>query len=188
MKRVVSAFVIAGTFWGHAFADPMEDALYIVDTTVNSEQLEIVYAGLGDLMLASLENELAKEGLTITKDAGGVYVKMLTSHMTDAVVEAMREPLAEAYVVNLSPEALAAYRGFLETEAGQEVARNQNTLVKEATKIGENLAVPVATMAVQATKEDMKLGNWPQDTLRTTQNELLTLMNLPPISPAPPER
>ena len=187
--RTAIAAILAGTaLTGFAHADPMEDALVIVDNTIDANQYAKAFEGLGDLMLGTLQNELSKEGKKISRSAGQVYVKMLTSHMTDALVDQMREPLAEAYVANVSPETLAAYRAFLETEEGQEIVLTRSIILDESLKIGEDIAGVVAAPAVAAAQADMESGNWPEGTLKTTQSELRDLFLLPEVSDEPPER
>jgi len=188
MRSVVSALVTGICLCSAASAEPIDDARAIVNMTIDESQFQIMFDSIGDLMLGTLQNELAKEGETLSDDAGRVYVAMLTGHMVNGLSGKMQEPLAEAYVLNLSPETLTAYRAFLETEAGQEVAATQGIIMQESTKIGEQLAAPVATEAVMAAQADMENGNWPKGTLKSTQKELMDLMGLPPVSEDPPAR
>jgi hypothetical protein len=187
MKSVFA--MIAGVcLCGAAFAEPIDDARAIVGITVNEAQFVAVFDGLGDLMLASLQNEFSKQGKTISDDAGRVYVEMLSDNMVEGLTEKMREPLAQAYAANISADALSAYRAFLETEEGLEVAGILPVLVQEGQKIGEQLAPAVAADATRRTLADMEAGTWPDGTLKTTRNELLAMFGAPPISEDPPER
>jgi hypothetical protein len=42
--------------------------------------------------------------------------------------------------------------------------------------------------SVMAALDDMKAGNWPEGTLKSTQKELLDLLDLPTVSEDPPAR
>ncbi len=188
MRSVMATIVASACMCGAAHAEPIDDARAIVELTVDESQFELIFDAMGDLMLSALQNELANSGKAISEDAAKVYVALLTKHMASGLSGKMQEPLAEAYALNLSPDTLAAYRAFLETDAGREVAATQSLILQESTKIGEELAPPVATDAIIATMEDMKAGNWPEGTLKTTQKELWDLLELPPISEEPPAR
>ena len=187
-RQLLTGMTLGLCFSSMAFAEPIDDALVIVDNTIDAEQYARAFEGMGELMLGMLQNELSKEGKTISRDAGLVYVGMMTSHMTDALVAQMREPLAKAYVANLTPETLAAYRAFLETDAGREVAATKALIMRESIKIGEDIAVAVATPAVAAAQADIEADNWPAGTLKTTQVELRELFGFPPVSDDPPAR
>ena len=186
--KPVFALIAGACLCGSAIADPIDDARAITSITVNEAQFVAVFDGLGDLMLDSLQNELAKKGQSISDDAGRVYMKMLTGNMVEGLTEKIREPLAQAYAANLTPEALSAYRAFLETEEGLEVAEMLPVLVLESQKIGEQLAPSVAADATRRTLADMDAGIWPDGTLKTTRNELLAMVGKPPVSDDPPER
>jgi Uncharacterized protein conserved in bacteria (DUF2059) len=188
MKHHLPAIVLILLFGAPAVADPMEDAYYIVEQTATRDQYEGAFAGMADLMLGNLQNEVAKNGETISDDAADVAIQLLTAHMTDALLEGMREPLAKAYVYNLSPDALEAYRAFLETPEGQEVSMASGALMRESLKIGEQLGARIAGPAVAAMQDDMRNENWPAGTLKSTQFELRALFGLPPVSEMPPER
>jgi hypothetical protein len=188
MKSILAVLAAALVFCPAALGEPIDDARAIVDLTTDDAKYEVMFDALGDLMLGSLQNELTKSGKIISDNAAQVYVKMLTSHMSQGLTESMREPLAEAYVANLSSEALAGYRVFLESEAGQEVTATQGLMIQESTKIGQDVAVPIAVAATKASLADMEAGKWPDGTLKTTQNELLSLLELSPVSEEPPER
>ena len=183
MKRLLPAIVLILLFGAPVAADPMEDAYYIVEQTATRDQYEGAFAAMADLMLGNLQNELAKNGETISDDAADVAIQMLTAHMTDALLEGMREPIAKAYVYNLSPDALEAYRAFLETPEGQEISMASAAIMRESLKICEQVGPAVAAM-----QDDMRNENWPAGTLKSTQFELRALFDLPPVSEMPPER
>ncbi|HBN92896.1 MAG TPA: hypothetical protein DD397_10060, partial [Hyphomonas sp.] len=83
MKRLLPAIVLILLFGAPVAADPMEDAYYIVEQTATRDQYEGAFAAMADLMLGNLQNELAKNGETISDDAADVAIQMLTAHMTD---------------------------------------------------------------------------------------------------------
>lgn len=165
----------------------MEDALYIVDHTISRAEYEAAFVGMADLMVGNLQNEFAKGGDSISNTASETVVVMMTRHMTDALLAGMREPLAEAYVYNVSPESLAAYRAFLETPEGQEISSTNGVIALESVKIGEELAESIAIPAVTAMIEDMRDGNYPAGTLKSTQRELERLFLEEEGADTPPE-
>ncbi|KCZ94334.1 hypothetical protein HJO_03130 [Hyphomonas johnsonii MHS-2] len=171
-----------------AFAEPIDDARVIVDKTVTRDQFSAAFTSIAGLMLGNMQNEVAKSGKSLSDDAAAVVVEMLTTQMVDAILERMREPLAKAYVLNLSPEAIAAYRAFLETEAGGEVAAATPQIMLESSKIGEEIGGEIAGEAVRAMVAEMEAGNWPSGTLKSTQAELRDLYVLPEVAEMPAER
>lgn len=170
-----------------AQADPMEDALYIVDHTISRTEYEAAFAGMADLMVGNLQNEFAKGGDSISNAASETAVIMMSAQMADALLDGMRRPLAEAYVYNVSPEALAGYRAFLETPAGQEISASNGVIALESVKIGNELAESIAIPAVNAMIEDMRDGNYPAGTLKSTQRELERLFLEQDPADTPPE-
>ncbi len=188
MKSLLSTLVIALVAGLPVMADPMDDALYIVDQTLTQDHLEGGFAAVADLMVGNLQNEVAKGGDTISDDAARVVSQMLSQHMIESMMEAMREPLAKAYVYNLSPESLEAYRAFIETPAGQEVIGTSGALLLESYKIGEQVGGQVAGPAVAAMQADIRADRWPEGTLKSTRAELRELFDQPPVSDMPPER
>lgn len=188
MRHLLStiALVCLAGFPGHA--DPMDDALYVVDQTVTRDQFETAFASMSELMVGSFQNEFSKEGKTVSTDAARVLSQLLSSNMVDGLISEMREPLAAAYVENMSAHALADLRAFLETDSGQEFAASTNAIMRESVKIGEELAVTVVGPAVEAMQNDIRNERWPEGTLKSTQAELRELYGLPPVSDMPPER
>tara|TARA_R110001606_G_scaffold364453_2_gene518985 strand:- start:44 stop:610 length:567 start_codon:yes stop_codon:yes gene_type:complete len=169
-------------------AEPIDDARIIVEKTVTRDQFDAAFVAMADLLLGSMQNESAKSGKPLSDDAAQVVVQMLTERMVDGMLEQMREPLAQAYMLNLSPEAISAYRRFLETDEGSEVAAITPTIMLESMKIGQEIGKNIATDAVNAMIADIEADNWPSGTLKSTQAELRSLYSLPSAAEMPPER
>lgn len=188
MKYVLAALAITSGLALPASPEPMDDALYIVDAIYTRDQYKIGIDGMADILIGSFENDLQKEGLSISPDAAAVFLQMMSDNMLDMLVEGTRQPLADAYVLNLSPETLSAYRAFLETEEGQEVSANLGALTRESLRVGEMVGAEIAEPAVAGVLANMEDGEWPVGTLKSTQFELRKLFDLPPVSEMPPER
>ena len=181
MKSSVFAVIagIACMLVPMAVADPVRDAEYIVDKTNTQDMYDAAFEGMADLMLGNMQNELAKSGLSISDAGGATLVEMMVREMSGRMVEEMRVPLVDVYVDQLSPEALRAYKNFLQTEHGAELVAATPVIMAESTRMGETISEGLATEAVTLMLADMESGNWPPDTTETVKNELRTLFALP---------
>ena len=161
-----------------AAADPVRDAEYIVDKTMTTEQFDIAFAAMADLMLSSIQNELAKQGLSISDEGGKIVVEMMVGEMSARMVEEMRVPLVDVYVNELSPEALRAYKAFLQTEHGREVVAATPNLLAETNRVSELVGGGIATEAVELMLGDMQADNWPVGTPDRLKSELRSLFGV----------
>lgn len=167
----VMAMFLASAVQG-AVADPKTDAQAIVEATVSEEMMAATFAAMSELVASNLQNEAGKAGKPLSDDAAKAAGDIMVAKMLPYLVEGMRAEMAGAYLYSMSPEALAGFRAFLETPAGVEWANAQAELIRESTKIGKQLAEPVASKAVKDMVEDIKSGKWPVGTLASTKAEL----------------
>lgn len=160
---------------GHAAADPEEDAAIIVDALVSEDLYVAVFEALADLMGGNIRNEFSKAGEEVSDDAIETVVSMMTEDMSSMMATDMRQGMIDVYVEMFSSETLAAYRTFLETDAGREVAALTPELTREGQKLGEGIGADIGVRAANRMQERIKAGQFPEGTLRTTQSELRAL-------------
>ena len=70
---------------------------------------------------------------------------------------------------------MAAYRAFLETDEGREIAAQIPTMTDEGAAIGEQIGVQIGQSAMVTVLADVGADNWPEGTPTTVQRELKTL-------------
>ena len=171
---VLSAFAAVSHF---AFADPIEDARAIVELTETKELYLVAMEALGELMAGNIQNEVRKNGEEMSDAAAQFAAEFVSDIMAEEMTRRVKEPTVLAYVDNFSPEALAAYRQFLETEEGLEVASKIPLMVKEGSVIGEAIGEEVATIAVEKMIVDISEEKWPEGTSSTLKRELRELFS-----------
>ena len=171
-SKLVLAFSILA---GSAQADPYEDARRIVELTVTEELFATMMSTMGSLRAGNIQNEFTKIDKEMSDTAADTLAFMISNEMTKEMVQAMIEPMSEAYVANHSPQALAAYRAFLETPEGQEILALSPAMVSEGAIIGEKVGETVATSGGQRVMLSIQEGIWPPGTPKTVQRELKKL-------------
>lgn len=176
MRAVILSFSLMALVAPLSEASPREDAQAIVDITVTDEMMGASFEALSDLIVGNFQNEAAKNGKILSEDAARVLGGMLFSEMTPLFTKAMRREMADAYVFTMTPQALADFRAFLESPSGREWAATQPELMREATKIAEVIALPVATKGVELMNEAIARGEWPEGTLNSTKAEIVDFM------------
>lgn len=174
LKSVIALAVLAATST-FACADPIDDATFIVDSTLTREYFAESLEQVSGLMVGFMQNELRKQGKEMSNDASEVLSDMMLEAMLEGMQAGMRSDMAEAYVLNFSPDTLAAYRAFLETPAGRELASKQGVIVAEAGKIGEEIGGELGLQAVQKITDDLAADRWPEGTLSSTKTEIANL-------------
>ncbi len=172
MLRFLSVLLMLSAVPAHTFADAREDAAFIVEMTETEEVFNSAMRAIAELMADSIQNDMRKNGVTISNDAAEVVADMLGQSMAELMVDEMQEPMIEAYLATLSPQTLHAYRLFLETDEGRELAQKQNILLNEGMKIGESIGEKVAMQAVGVMQGNIAEGVFPEGTLPSTKKEL----------------
>jgi len=171
--RAILASVLAFTALSPvAIADPRADAQVIVDMTVTEEVITATFAALSELVVGSIQNETARAGRPLSNDAAQTLGNMMMAEMAPLLVSEMRAKMGEVYLSTLSPEAIAELRQFFETPAGTEWAEAQPDFLRESTRLGQELAEPVAGQAVVAMIEAVLSGEFPEGTPAEIWSEL----------------
>ena len=86
--------------------------------------------------------------------------------------------VVELYVETYSVETLRAYREFLETPSGQEIADKQTELVSLAFTKGEEIGEKVGMLAGQKITEDIQRDVWVVEGSDAAKNELRNLIGM----------
>ncbi|MEQ9506722.1 MAG: DUF2059 domain-containing protein [Hyphomonas sp.] len=176
MRAVILSLSMMALAAPMSHASPREDAQVIVELTVTDELMSASFEALSELIVGNFQNEAAKNGKILSEDAAKVLGNMMFGEMTPLLGAAMRREMAEAYVFTMTPQALADFRAFLETPSGLEWAAVQPELMRETTKVAEQIALPIATKAVELMNEAIARGEWPPGTLKSTMAEIEDFM------------
>ncbi len=178
MKKIAACLWVIGLSLSPSYADPIDDARIIADAQLEPETLRANISSAGEILVGYLKNGFAEEGLTISEEAAAVFFEMFMDSLLEVMIETAREPLAEAYMLNISPDSLAAYSAFLQTPAGQEVIGSQAVMVAEMANILERASMQLAEPAMEVVLDEMAQQNFPDGTLKSTEHELKTLFGL----------
>ena len=174
LAATVATFPIAG---GHA--DPEEDARYIADSLYGADVIDVMFRGVGGLMVPMMMGEMQRNGGELSEPAS----RALTQMMLDALLKRSRiemtEMYANVYSETLSPEALAAYREFLSTPAGREVAAASARIQADAMMRGEQIGQSLGFAAMEDVILKIESADWPLGTTRAAQEELRSLFVAP---------
>ena len=155
--------------------DNINDAQYVVDQLISEELFQAAMQSTANLMAGSLQNEVSKQGKELSDNGAAILSDWMASYMASSMVMLMREDLVKVYEANFSPETLAAYRAFLQTPAGQDIAKAQTLLVKEGEAIGLKYGERVAIDAINKISMSIKADTWPEDTPTVIKEELALL-------------
>lgn len=172
--------VLAGCFSLPAMAEPKSqaqaDAAYIVEQTVTADLFEAALEAISPLLIRNLDSEFRRNGRTVSDAALEVLELMIRQEMLRLMVDQMQQGAVVLYVDQFSPEALAGYRAFLETPAGQEIASGTPLLTRESAKLGDQMGQRLGVEAFQNIAALAKAGVWPDGTLPSTQREVAELL------------
>ena len=174
-KSILIPLVVSLATLFPAHAGPEDDARAIVEMTVTKEVFDSAMSAVAELMAGNIQNEVSKSGQTMSDGAARTVTTMMTDAMASQMVGGMSEPMVQAYVDNHSPEALAAYRAFLESAEGREIAAKIPAMTNEGAAIGERIGLQIGQSAMLGVLADVGADNWPEGTSTTVQRELKTL-------------
>ncbi|MEL6725105.1 MAG: DUF2059 domain-containing protein [Pseudomonadota bacterium] len=155
-----------------AFADPVEDANYIVDVSLSDEYLSSVMGAMADLMASGIIGEMAKSGITLSDEASQTIVALMMPSLIQGMKEGLRDEIVDVYLDTLSPESLAAYRTFLETPAGIELIDALPEIADVSAQAGERLGFDLGVTAANEMAQRIQSGDFPPGTSEATRNEL----------------
>jgi len=165
MSVALSGFAVAS-------AEPVEDAQYIVDATLSDEYLGAMMGAMADLMAMSIAGEMAKSGVSLSDDASETIVALMLPPMIDGMKVGLRDGLVEVYVDTVSAESLAAYRAFLETQAGGELMAALPEITTVSAQVGERVGNELGMIAATQMIQSIQSGAFPPGTSQATRDEL----------------
>ena len=176
MIRLISiSFLAMATLGGFAHADPEDDAKAIVEMTATKEVFASGMDAMADLMAGNIQNEVNKTGQSMSDAAATLVASMMSEIMAEEMESRMSGPMIQAYIDNHSPEALAAYRAFLQSPEGTEVAKKIPVMTQAGAVIGEQIGVQLGGIAVAQIVQDVQSDNLPAGTSQELKNELKAL-------------
>ena len=158
-----------------AAADTREDAEYIANALFHDAVIDEMFGAVSDMMVPMMIGEMQRNGVELSESGS----RALSAMMMDSIVAlgrtSFKEMYADVYEEKVSPESLAAFRAFLETDAGRELSIAQPIIVRESSLRGEQIGFIIATNAMDNIVADIEAGRWPEGTTRSAQQELREL-------------
>lgn len=127
----LTASVIGST----AFADPLEDAQYIVDQTVTKEIFEGTFVALGPVLTSAIQNDLRAQGITLPNPER--FMELFISEFIDEFTESMRVQSVSIYLDQFNAEELEAIAAFYRSDAGQSLVAATPEIMLQSSAIGE---------------------------------------------------
>lgn len=139
-----------------ASADPREDAAYIASQIQSDDVLDAQMEAVGDLMVPLILDEFRKSGVELSRQSTIMFSEIFLEEMSKVFKEGMREAYATAALKNSTPEVLADFRTFLESESGQEWAAVQGPLLRDLTKLAETVGMDAGLNSIPPVLERLK--------------------------------
>lgn len=135
MNRIALGFIASLTLAAPAFADPREDAGYIVSQTMTEENLSGAIIAQQPLIRGALQNQYAQMGIEISDM--DLFMKIFMEEFLGAFTIAVHSDMTDLHLELFTPEELADYAAFLKTPTGQKLARTQPALMQRGAEIGQ---------------------------------------------------
>lgn len=178
MKKIAQfcALVVVcsgATGWsGPAAASPEADATAIAEYTMTDELFAVQMEGVAGLVADSIVGEFRRAGTSLSDESAQVLTAMFLPLLAAGMGTDMRAGSADALVQLASPEALAAYRAFLETPEGQEIAAIIPAYSRAQIVLGEQVGAGLGESTVQAAVAEMQADRFPIGTSPAVKAEL----------------
>ena len=120
-----------------AWADEREDALYIASIMQSDEVIEVQLDAITPMLKDTLTVTLQQQGVQITDAGMRVAAEMFVEEFGAVFGEQLREIYADGLVKHMSSDDIAAFRAFLESSAGMNLAYNLPAMTKDMARNGE---------------------------------------------------
>jgi hypothetical protein len=127
-------------------ADAKSDAAYIVEQTINRSIFEGALIALRPVILSAVENDLRKEGITVSNV--GSFMDIIMDEFMDGYVVIMQDKTLPYYLESFTDEQLSDIAAFYATDSGK-------TLISKTPELMQFGATTGAT-AGQAAMEQAK--------------------------------
>ena len=116
------------------FADPQQDAEYIVSQTVTKSIFETALTAQRDIIIGAIANDLRENDLELTDPER--YFDIIVEEFIDGFTHAMQEQSVDMYLELFSDEDLADIAMFYKTPAGKTLVATTPTLMLRGAQMG----------------------------------------------------
>ena len=140
---------------------PEEEARRIYQLVRAEEAALVALNEMHELMAAQAQKAARDLGKELSNSAADYFVELILREATPAMVSDLKSETVKLYVETYSPQSLHAYRVFLETPEGDEIAAKQADLMKELFATGEIIGEKAGLLAAQKIVDNIQNDIWP---------------------------
>lgn len=140
---------------------PEEEARRIYELVRAEEASLIALNEMHELMAAQAQKAARDAGRELSNSAADYFVELLLREATKEMVSDLKTETVRLYVETYSPQSLHAYRVFLESPEGGEIAAKQADLMRELFAIGETIGEKAGVLAAQKIVDNIRNDIWP---------------------------
>ena len=152
---LAASFVLA--FLVHlppAGADTRDDARRVVQILINQNVVNAMIDAIEPLTRQALQQNLSKgDNAQLSPSSRDVITTMFLNEFRSRFLAAMVNEYVQVYMAELSPDELAALRGFLETPAGQSYGAKQAGLIRRGSQVGTRVGRDIGVLAAKLTAQ-----------------------------------
>jgi hypothetical protein len=170
--RALIAAVALTIFAPVSLADPQADAKIVAEAMMAEETIGASFAVLSNLMVLSLQGEIAKTGRKLNDESAAYLSGRITAELLPEMTSALKVELARIYVDKMSPESLAALSLFLQSEAGKEWLHMQPEIMIELSSVSQRIAEPLGRRIGPKVIGEIQAGTFTEGTPDSVKVEL----------------
>ena len=122
-------------FVSPAFADPQEDADFIVSRTITRTMFEGTLEVQRHLILSALQNDLSEKGIVLSSPER--FLDIFMEEFIEEFTLSMQAQTGDIFLNRFSPSELNAIADFYRTPAGQALINASPDLMKAGAKLGQ---------------------------------------------------
>lgn len=171
----------------HAGVDlsPEEDARRIYQLSGAEEVTRLTMMEMDTLMVASAQKAARDQGIALSDEAAEYFVDLLLNETITMMLDDIKSETIRLYVETYSPEALQAYRIFLESPQGSEIAEKQSELTQRLFEVGEVAGQNAGFIAGQRIETNISNDIWTVDGSDAAKAELKDWLEATRGTPGP---
>jgi hypothetical protein len=140
-----------------AKADTRADARRVVQILINQNVVNAMIDAIEPLTRQALQQNLSSgENAQLSPGSRDVITTMFLDEFRRRFLTAMTDEYVQIYMLELTPDELAALRAFLETPAGQSFGAKQANLIRRGSQVGSRVGRDIGAAAARMIAERLE--------------------------------
>ena len=158
---IMAVMVSACSAKDGAQLSPEEEARRIYDLTRAEEVMRLSLVEMDTLMVANAQKAARDQGRELNDEAAQYFVDLIMSEAAAMMFDDIKSETIRLYVETYSPESLRAYRIFLESSEGSQIAEKQSELTQQLFEVGKVAGERAGVVAGQKVAKNISNDIWP---------------------------